>query len=422
MIGRTHKRIARKIAEELKLGKREASLLETGSVSPDSWENFPHHKGKEKEIIANIVDSRILFLEDDDECYHQLGVALHYIQDRWTLKPRLKDKHTRWEMEIDSVNFADDVALEEIIKSIMLPTKAEEAYLFFLSKIRNGIRSFTEEEGGSVLNNLSKLYYKLYSLHERILYYMKGYCIKILGFSLESRPTTWSGPALDLNFAYRICLEVARCVLNKQEVTDQVSGLEEKVSQFPHSYFGDNWSLNKLVNVSMVDLEAGYFKKYGYLSIEKNKLRLEKINVPQKVVVKKAVKTKKRRWFFVGREIESEREIEEEEERQVEIFRVYLNRDRPVYIDCRSKNLALYLLNSLESLLGKQERNHILYSHVEWLDFLNFPVPDEERLGDILGQYENDRKSLVQYKEEGLCWNDKNYLKSYVTPIIQKIH
>ena len=87
------------IADKLKLNEREKALLITGSVSPDNWEDFPHHHGKESEITRNIINSRILFLKHDDEYAHCLGVALHYLQDRWTLSPRIKDKHTPYEYQ-----------------------------------------------------------------------------------------------------------------------------------------------------------------------------------------------------------------------------------------------------------------------------------------------------------------------------------
>jgi hypothetical protein len=47
-----------------------------------------------------VIASRKRFLENDDECYYLLGSVLHYIQDSWTLNPRVKDKHTAWEKYI----------------------------------------------------------------------------------------------------------------------------------------------------------------------------------------------------------------------------------------------------------------------------------------------------------------------------------
>jgi len=95
MLGRTHTKIAQKIAELLGIEKkRDVNLLVSGSINPDSWCNFPHHCGKEQEISENIPMARRLFLLGDDECYHRLGIALHFIADKWSLRPRMKDKHT----------------------------------------------------------------------------------------------------------------------------------------------------------------------------------------------------------------------------------------------------------------------------------------------------------------------------------------
>jgi hypothetical protein len=95
MLGSTHIKIAQKICEEMKkTEKREVDLLINGSINPDSWANFPHHSGKDDEIAENILSARRLFLKGDDECFYRLGIALHYIADRWTLRPRMAEKHT----------------------------------------------------------------------------------------------------------------------------------------------------------------------------------------------------------------------------------------------------------------------------------------------------------------------------------------
>ena len=150
MLEETHRKIAQKIAKELNLREREASLLETGSVNPDSWANFPHHHGKEAEIVRHILDARRLFLHGDDECYFRLGIALHYIQDRWTLRPRLRDKHTEWEVKIERAPILDDSQLAEFIKNALFPTKVEEAYLKFLEEIREGIENVTPMTDASI--------------------------------------------------------------------------------------------------------------------------------------------------------------------------------------------------------------------------------------------------------------------------------
>jgi len=241
----THRRISREIAKELNLGNREAGLLEVGSINPDSWANFPHHHGKEGEIVQNILEARKLFLQDDDECYHRLGIALHYIQDKWTLRPRTCDKHTAWEVAINSTQILDNSKLKETIKNILLPTKAEQAYLDFLEKIGEGVFNIADEDcrdielfelfeasdGGLIVFKSGMGKYRELKEEEKIYYlliksptyapsykqvHVKGLGKKVIHYALQDRPTTWSGPILDLNFAYRVCLEITRNVFSRK--------------------------------------------------------------------------------------------------------------------------------------------------------------------------------------------------------------
>jgi hypothetical protein len=232
MLGETHIRITKRIAEELKLGKREAGLLEAGSVNPDIWENFPHHEKRGLDIIENLIRARILFLRNDDECYHLLGVALHYIQDRWTLRPRLKDKHTLWEMSIHLADILDDSKFEGEMKSIILPIKAVEAYLTFLQKLRGGFEEIEEREVEGIT-----------------FHWTSG---NVVFLALLNRPTTWSNPIIDLNFAYRISREVACLVLEiptERSMLDKLRELnviKSRVSGFPKTYFEEKLDLLKI--------------------------------------------------------------------------------------------------------------------------------------------------------------------------------
>jgi len=133
----THQKIAGKISEELFLNKHEASLLEIGSITPDSWMNFPHHKDKELDILTHLFTSKELYLNNDDECYHHMGLAFHYIQDRWTLRQRSDSSHIEWERIIETVPFLNDVQFEEFIRKSTMPTKAVEAYLYLLELFHN---------------------------------------------------------------------------------------------------------------------------------------------------------------------------------------------------------------------------------------------------------------------------------------------
>ena len=204
MLGITHGAITKLIAEELKLKDRETSLLVTGSMNPDSWMDFPHHKGKSDEIVRRIMNTRRKFSQEDDECFIELGVALHYIQDKWTMRPRIGDKHTKYERSMKYAVILSNNEFEELIKKANFPTKAEKSYIDFLKTLENGIEKRNVEE-----ENLKR---------HSINYYVKPDDVhsllgKIIDYALQERPTTWSNPNVDVNFAFRICLEVSRYVL-----------------------------------------------------------------------------------------------------------------------------------------------------------------------------------------------------------------
>jgi hypothetical protein len=118
--------------------KRKIGLLIGGSTHPDSWMDFPHHFGKDKEIFNNIVQARRSYLQGDDECFHFLGIALHYIADRWTLRPRLSDKHTEWEKNIDNAPILDDSKLKQAIFDASIPTKTADDLVNFVDDLKRG--------------------------------------------------------------------------------------------------------------------------------------------------------------------------------------------------------------------------------------------------------------------------------------------
>ena len=205
MLEETHKRIAEKIAQELKIEDRNKQLLVEGSVAPDLFGDFPHHKGKELKIYGHIFDAVYSYQEDDDECYYDLGKALHYIQDGWTARPGTPQGHTRWEQQINDFKILDNIALEDHIKKAAFPTKAIEAYVGLLKKVVRGIDGVIPKEYESVpfirsifSERLAKLTYYALRIHP----------------VLDSDGRPYSTPLLDLNFAYRTCLEVTRCVLS----------------------------------------------------------------------------------------------------------------------------------------------------------------------------------------------------------------
>jgi hypothetical protein len=250
MLIETHRRIARAIAKTLNLTEREAKLLEAGSVAPDQWENFPHHSEKETSIARRILEARRRFIHGDDECYHDLGVALHYIEDKWTTRLRPMDKHTQWEASINEQFIIDDRELREEISKTVLPTKVEQNYLKLLDDMAKDI-------AGQVLDwrSIRVPTYRRSSTNKMRAGYFRGssyysavararrrssddsqigqiarptivpsgtseYGAKVINYALQDRPTAWSSPAIDLNFAYRVCLRVARTTLSLEEDKD----------------------------------------------------------------------------------------------------------------------------------------------------------------------------------------------------------
>ncbi len=228
----------------------EAKALETGSASPDEWNSFPHNKGKRLQIIENIVKSRILFLEGNVESFSSLGIALHYIQDRWTLNPRTGSDYTTWELQENIANILGESKLEEAIRVLYLPPKTEKDYLVLLDKIMKGPDGLDDSE-----------------IPARGKHAFEGLCEKVTVFALLDRTSTLSHPFLDLNFAYRICLEVSRLVVMPVDepifqVSSQISMFENeliclrsKLRGFPESYLEKSQGVVRLEEIADVNEE-----------------------------------------------------------------------------------------------------------------------------------------------------------------------
>jgi len=262
LLENSHRAIADAIGSELKLHVKEKNLLIVGSINPDSWGDFPHHTGKEYEILAKIFKARDLHLKNDDECFAELGNALHYLEDHWTLRPRTAEKHTEWEYSIDKSPLLDDDAFLNAIDEATMPQKAIDAYKKLadsLIKIKNeGLESWFDpswgiwhkryewmvesyvslveiftramiEEVGTASQwvrlmgddiYVNESYPKFHEssfeeyIDQRFLDpIVSGYQAGVWSLASLSRPSSWSSPAIDLNFAFRICLEVSRYTL-----------------------------------------------------------------------------------------------------------------------------------------------------------------------------------------------------------------
>jgi hypothetical protein len=213
-------------------------------------ESFPHNKGKKFQIVECIIKSRIFFLEGDARCFEYLGSALHYIQDRWTLFSRTESDYTSWELQLNIESILDDLRLENRIGVLNLPPVIEQSYLSFLQKIKNGVEGLEENEFPSKGKHA-----------------FEGLCQKVTIFALLDRPATLSDLLLDLNFAYRICLDVSRMVVRPVDPKvlqasfqiclneTELATLSSKLRGFPESYLEKNWDSFKLEELGNITEE-----------------------------------------------------------------------------------------------------------------------------------------------------------------------
>ena len=427
MLGSTHQRIAQFISNELGItDKRKIGLLLGGSVHPDSWMDFPHHFGKDEEIFSNILQARNSYLQGDDECFHFLGIALHYIADRWTLRPRLSDKHTEWEKAIDNNPIVDDSKLKLAITEASIPTKIVEALVNFVDILKKGPSAIE----GSTLT----------------------YAEKVCQFSTMNRPSNvnpiggeaklsvWSTPLVDLNFAYRICLEVSKAVLTPppaEEPDFYIRGknLQSHIAGFPDSYLGDNWNHVTLRQVSDISkiVEYGVWSNGGkFLETEififdYEDLIVEEIKVP--VEIKKSLRIKSTAGIFRKKEVEKEKTIVEIGEKTV--YRVYLHTPKPfhlsrreIFLDCETRECADFILNRLRWVAEnpncpqRQSVRVILPGDnpngsgdrgqrtvfIRWRDLVGLQIPIQENLEKIYRKCEIDKAELAKLKHSSASW------------------
>ena len=180
----THLRLANLIAEEvgLRLESNEAAYLRSGSIKPDEWRDFPHHHGVTHKIQRWILSSRKYRLKGDmNRHFHSLGIALHYIADRWTLLSGSEREHDTYEVKIDRCALR---GLDEILGWMRpsLPPDLQQGY-------------------------------------EQLILMLSGSPegkLQTLAYAALSRPKigriTYSTPELDFNIAYAISSLIARSV------------------------------------------------------------------------------------------------------------------------------------------------------------------------------------------------------------------
>ena len=249
MLGKTHARIAVAIAKKLNLRKEEGNLLEEGSIRPDSYVEFPHHRNKEDQILGSILDSRALFLNNDDEAFIKLGESCHFIADKWTLKPRNDIEHSKYESSIEFYNFKDDDQFSQKIANSNIPSKAKVYY----EKLHAATKELLSCKDFSLKKALITDLVEKEKLDEKQSSFLFTYC-DLTVFALKfvytlptgvafsdflppedfmpfplishiawvTRENTdaeeYSTPAIDLNISLRLCLVASHFVLSRNDI------------------------------------------------------------------------------------------------------------------------------------------------------------------------------------------------------------
>ena len=186
MLWKTHIRIANEVLSKLGIPKSsaEANRLREGSVAPDKWKDYPHHHGKSGKIKEYVLEARRFFLSDDlPEACFCLGVALHYIQDFYTSLSSRSRNHIRWEQQIEESYFTGD--LERLVeRAFRNRSDRREEYKRYARALSNRI------EGKEDTLQIAA---------------MPGPC---------AHDQTWGKPYVDLNFALKASLTIAKSVFS----------------------------------------------------------------------------------------------------------------------------------------------------------------------------------------------------------------
>ncbi|NLF41796.1 MAG: hypothetical protein GX587_03795 [Bacteroidales bacterium] len=158
-----------------------ANKLIDASVLPDDWRDYPHHYGKDGAIRQHIIESRKCWLNGEKaNCGYHLGLAFHYIADKWTLINGSNPNHSRWEQSISQCRLSDDDDIRQLVKFSGMSDFDKEQYNFLLKRID--------------LEPLGK--------------------DETLKLATCSRGSNWSKPNLDLNLAYQVSLNVGKSVFS----------------------------------------------------------------------------------------------------------------------------------------------------------------------------------------------------------------
>jgi hypothetical protein len=249
---------------------------------------------------------------------------------------------------------------------------------------------------------------------------------------------------LDLNFAYRICLEVSKAIIVQPPVSDpefypKAQKLQEKVNNFPESYIEKTWIYEKLHEIADISKMIEYMRvsvspkaprpQELLWLIGHNYFHIEEINVPVKA--KKKVKILKMQGFLKKKELEKEEIVEETVEKTISRLHLYPLRQwrypRALiqgYIDFQFGLAARYVLDRLKWIVNNPNCLERQFARtpmqgdygvgsadpdgqspcIRWSNFINIEVPVQNHLELLYKQYEADKANLEEVKNDPLTW------------------
>lgn len=183
---KTHFEIANRVVTAIGLENctdDAARSLINASVLPDSWGDYPHHYGKDGVIRQRVVEARKCWLRGETGgCGYYLGLAFHYIADKWTLMNGSDPRHTRWEQAIAQSSLYNYPDLYRLVQFSDMSDYEKERYFSLLNKIEKDPLG-------------------------------KDATLKV---ATADRPNNVSTPSLDLNLAYHISLRVGQSVFSSK--------------------------------------------------------------------------------------------------------------------------------------------------------------------------------------------------------------
>ena len=157
-------------------------FFERGSIEPDKWKDYPHHFGVDHKLKNFIIKSRRHLIDGNITAHLEcLGIAFHYVADKWTLFSGSAQQHADWEDKIDKCTVVGDLN-QVLLEKLSAHQESLQQYLALTKELYTIPRS---KDG-------------------------------TLAFAFRCRPmennSSYSTPEIDFNFTFRICLAIAMSV------------------------------------------------------------------------------------------------------------------------------------------------------------------------------------------------------------------